>query len=298
MDLDLRKLRYFVAVAEELHFGRAADRLHIAQPVLSRQIRALEDELRVELLLRDRRGTALTAAGRQLLEEARPLLVSAEALHTRVAAAARDEPSFTVGFMPGITVTSAVQVLRSRHPGLEVRMLRTDWTNQVTVLHDARADVSIVRQPIDRVGVETRPLFEEPRLVAVSTGHRLARKESIRIADLAEDHLLQEPDAVPEWREIAVELRSGRREPVPNISSVEEKLELVAGQVGVAVIPASTARFYTRPDVVCIAVEDLGPNRVAIGWLAGRDTALVREFADICAAVLPEHTTSDQVGTP
>jgi DNA-binding transcriptional LysR family regulator len=289
MDLDLRKLRYFVAVAEELHFGRAADRLHIAQPVLSRQIRALENELHVELLLRDRRGTALTSAGQQLLEDARPLLISAEALQRRVSAAGRGERSFTIGFMPGITVTSAVQVLRSRHAGLDVRLLRTDWTNQVEVLRDARADVSIVRLPIDRVGIETRPLFEEPRVVAVATSHRLANKESIRIADLAEDHLLQDPDAVPEWREIAVELRRGQRPPVPSINSVEEKLELVAGEVGIAVIPASTARFYTRLDVVCIAVEDLGPNRVALGWLAGRDTALIREFADVCAAVLPEH---------
>jgi DNA-binding transcriptional LysR family regulator len=276
-------------VAEELHFGRAAARLHIAQPVLSRQIRALEDELRVELLLRDRRGTALTAAGEKLLEEAGPLLTSAEALHRRVTAAARGEPTFTVGFMPGITVTSAVQVLRSRHEELDVRLLRTDWNNQVTVLHEARADVSIVRLPIDNAGLETRPLFDEPRLAAVSARHRLANKESIRIADLAEDHLLQEPDAVPEWREIAIELRTGQRRPVPAINSVEEKLELVAGQVGIAVIPASTARFYTRPDVVCIAVEDLAPNRVALGWLAGRDIALIREFAEICAAVLPEH---------
>ena len=289
MDIDLRKLRYFVAVAEELHFGRAAERLHIAQPVLSRQIRALEAELGVELFERDRRGTALTAAGRRLVEDAGPLLTSAEALRRRVRAAALGGGSFTIGFMPGITVTSAVQVLRGRHPHLDVRLLRTDWHNQVQVLHEARADVSIVRLPIDTRGLDTRPLFSEPRVVALAAGHRLAGKESVRITDLAEDHLLQDPDAVPEWRDIAVELRTGQRRAVPAIHSVEEKLELVAGRAGIAVIPASTARFYTRPDVVTVPVQDISPNRVSLAWLAGRATPLLREFGEAASALLPEH---------
>ena len=88
MDIDLRKVRYFIAVAEELHFGRAAERLHIAQPALSRQVRALEDELNSQLFVRDRRHTELTAAGQQLLEDARPLLANADALRRRVGRAA------------------------------------------------------------------------------------------------------------------------------------------------------------------------------------------------------------------
>src|ERR1700679_235385 len=97
VDLDLRKVRYFVAVAEELHFGRAAQRLHIAQPVLSRQIRALEAELGAQLFERDRRHTELTASGQQLLQEARPLLANADGLRQRVG---RAPDTFTVGFMP------------------------------------------------------------------------------------------------------------------------------------------------------------------------------------------------------
>ena len=117
--LETRELRYFVAVAEELHFGRAAERLHIAQPVLSRQIRALEDESRAQLFLRTKRATELTAAGRQLLDDARPLLASADATQRRVALAARGSKTFTIGFMPGLTVTEAVRGFGQAHPDLE-----------------------------------------------------------------------------------------------------------------------------------------------------------------------------------
>src|SRR3954452_20585446 len=98
MDLDLRKLRYFAAVADHLHFGRAADELHIAQPVLSRQIRALEQDLGASLFTRDRHGVTLTDAGRQLLADATPLLASAHAVRRRVTAAARGSRRLMVGF--------------------------------------------------------------------------------------------------------------------------------------------------------------------------------------------------------
>ena len=190
MDVDLRKLRYFLAVAEELHFGRAAERLHIAQPVLSRQIRVLEGELGAELFMRDRRHTVLTPAGEELLHEAGPLLASADALLRRVRAAGEGVTRFTIGFMPGITLTPVVRLLRERHSGLDVRMLRTGWHDQVEVLHDARADIGIVRLPIDPAGLEVRPLYTEPRLAVVASTHRLAGKQSIHVADLAADHLL------------------------------------------------------------------------------------------------------------
>jgi DNA-binding transcriptional LysR family regulator len=122
----------------------------------------------------------------------------------------------------------------------------------------------------------------------LASTHRLAGKEAIHVADLAADHLLQDPDAVPEWRDIAVELRTGERRPVPPIHSVEEKLELVAGSQGIAVIPASTANFYTRSGVVAIPVEDLGPNHVAAAWPTGQTTALIEEFVEAATTLLPE----------
>ncbi len=285
MDVDLRKLRYFVAVAEELHFGRAAERLHIAQPVLSRQIRALEDELRAQLFLRTKRSTELTPAGRQLLDDARPLLASAEAVRRRVAQAARGPKTFTVGFMPGITVTPAVRAFAAAHPDLEVEVIRTTWDDQVDVLHDGRADVSIVRLPIDQAGLSLRPLFEEPRVAMVPSDHRLAGKPMIEITDLADEHLLQDPDAVPEWRDIAVELRRGRPKPVTAYRSVEEKLEHVAAGRGVSIIPLSVASYYQRPDVAVVPVSELATNKVALAWIASRRSRLLYDFADLATTV-------------
>ncbi|WP_344870833.1 LysR family transcriptional regulator [Allokutzneria multivorans] len=287
MDFDLRRLRYFVAVAEELHFGRAAERLHIAQPALSRQIRALEDELKTALFVRNRRTTVLTAAGDQLLTDARDLLAAAEAAHRRVTAAAEAKPMLTIGFMPGIVVTPAVRVLARHLPDVTVQLLRTSWHDQVKVIQDGRVDVSIVRLPVDQRGLTVRPLFTEPRVVMVPTGHRLAGKETVSVTELADEHLLQDPDAVPEWRDIALELRKRNRPEVPRINSVEEKLELVAAGAGISVLPLSTATFYTRQDVICIPVEDIGPNQVCLAWLATRRSPLIDAFVDAAASLVP-----------
>jgi DNA-binding transcriptional LysR family regulator len=280
VDVDLRKLRYFVAVAEHLHFGRAAEELHIAQPVLSRQIRALEGELKVSLLVRDRRSTSLTPAGEQVLADGRPLLAAAEAMRRRAVRAARGTEVFTVGFMPGLIVTGPVRELARRHPGLDVEVLRTGWDDQVEVLHDGRADVGYVRRPADERGLTVRPLLSEPRVVVLPAGHRLAGKDSVDLADLAGERLLQDPAAVPEW--------PARPDPaqraLPVVRTVEEKLEYVAAGHGVVVLPLSTATFYTRQDVTHLPVRGLPPNQVCLAWPADRGSTLVEEFASIALA--------------
>ena len=285
MDLDLRKIRYFMAVAAELNFGRAAQQLHIAQPVLSRQIRALESELGVQLFVRDRRRTELTPAGEALYADAGPVLAGAEALRRRVGRAARGTDSFTVGFMPGLIVTGAVRALTAAHPQLRVEVLRTSWADQVEVLRDGRADVSCVRLPVDRRGLKVVPLFEEPRVVVLPTGHRLADKDELHLADLADETLLQPHGAVPEWQALTGDTAPAASG-VPAPAAVEEKLEHVAAGRGVVILPASTAGFYQRPDVLAAAVADLGPTRVALAWDASRRSRLIAEFAALAAVHL------------
>jgi DNA-binding transcriptional LysR family regulator len=286
VDLDLRKVRYFVAVAEHLNFGRAAQELHIGQPVLSRQIRALEQELKVRLFERDKRATRLTPAGEALLDDARALLAGADAARRRVRDIAAGERVFTVGFMPGLIVTSAVREFSRRHPEVTVEVLRTDWTNQTDLIHDGTVDVGYLRMPVDQRGLSIEPLLSEPRAAAVPAGHRLAGKEAITVADLAAEHLLQDPNAVPEWRDIAVELRDGRPPGrIPPLLTVEEKLEHVAAGHGIVVLPMSTAMFYTRPDVSHVPVSDIAPNQVCLAWDSMRRSALIRDYVAIARTV-------------
>jgi DNA-binding transcriptional LysR family regulator len=280
VDLDLRKVRYFVAVAEELHFGRAAERLHIAQPVLSRQIRALEDELKVRLFARDRRATALTPAGEQLLADALPLLAAASAARRRLTRAS--DRTFTIGFMPGLIVTGAVRELSRRHPDLSVEVVRTGWDDQVTVIHDGRVDVGYVRLPIDRRGLEVRDLIAEPRVAVLPADHPYAGRDALELAELAGERLLQAPEAVPEWHQ-APDTPQTPGETPPVIRTVEEKLEHVAAGRGVVVLPLSTATFYTRPDIVHVEIAGIGPNQICLAWDAARRSRLIEEFAAIAA---------------
>jgi DNA-binding transcriptional LysR family regulator len=284
MDLDLRKLRYFVAVAEHLNFTRAAEDLHVAQPVLSRQIRALEHDLGAELFLRDKQRTILSAAGSQLLEDAPALLGAAAAARRRVAVAGRGDHSFTIGFMPGLTITEPVRALRSTHPHLQVNVVRTGWENQVSFILDGRIDVGYTRLPINESGLEVVPLFEEPRVAILPQGHPLAGASSLTIGQLAQEHLLQDPSAVPEWATIAAEMR---RAPHPDhlaIRTVEERMEMVAGGQGILILPRTAGRFYRRSDLVVTDVTDLAPNRVALAWDAARSAPIFAEFAALAVA--------------
>jgi DNA-binding transcriptional LysR family regulator len=282
MDLDLRKLRYFLAVAEDLSFTRAAQRLHITQPVLSRQIRALETQLRVQLFVRDSTGTSLTPAGHLLLAEGSTLASGAEGLVTRLERIAAGTNIFTVGFMPGLTVTAPVRALAASHPDVEVLVLRTTWLDQVDVLHDGRVDVGYVRMPIDTVGLHTEYLFSEPRLAAVPLGHRLADRDAVRLAELGGENMLQHPSGIPEWQGILAD----RTEEAPDLTgmefySVEEKLEAVAAGRGISVLPESTARYYNRPDIAYLPITDIPDNEVRLAWAANRRSPLIAQFAEL-----------------
>ncbi|MBB5938961.1 LysR family transcriptional regulator [Streptomyces zagrosensis] len=278
MDLDLRKLRYFVAVADQLHFSRAADELHIAQPVLSRQIRALEQDLGAPLFTRDRHGVALTDAGRQLLADSGPLLASAQAVRRRVTAAARGSQRLTVGFRAGIPVIPAARAFEARHPDVVVDVQRIEWGDQATMLLDGRIDVGYVRLPIDEVGLRVTPLYTEPRVAVLPASHRLAGKEEVTEADLADEPLVwhADPSTQP------------TRRPHPNagylVRGVDETLEHVAAGRGISFLARSATVFYSHPDISYVPIPDLAPDQVCLAVAATHASPVVDDFVTAAQA--------------
>ena len=272
MDLDLRKLRYFAAVADRLHFGRAAEELHIAQPVLSRQIRALEQDLGALLFTRDRHGVALTDAGRQLLADAGPLLASAHAVRRRVSAAASGKRRLMVGFRAGIAVIPAARAFEDLHSDVVVDVQRIEWDDQAPMLLDGRVDVGYVRLPIDETGLRVTELYTEPLMVVLPAGHRLAGKEEVSEADLAGEPLVwhADPSTQPTRRPLP---DSGLR-----VRGVEEKLEHVAAGRGISFVGRSETVFYSRPDISYVPIPELAPEQVCLAMAASRTSPMVEDF--------------------
>jgi DNA-binding transcriptional LysR family regulator len=266
MDLDLRKVRYFVAVAELLNFGRAAERLHIAQPVLSRQIRALEKDLDASLLERDSHGVTLTAAGRQLLDDAQHLLAGADATRRRVHRAARGPRRLVVGFRAGVVVTRAVRAFGATHPDVEVQARRVEWDDQEDLILDGTVDVAYLRRPIREQGLRLLPMFTEARVAMLPAEHLLAGKQDLAMADLDAEPRLRYVDAGPDD---------------PPIRTIEEKFERVAAGHGITLVPQSVAEQYSRPDITYVPVRDAEPDQVFLAWEADRRPPLIAAFVAV-----------------
>jgi len=149
MDLNLQRARCFQAVAEELHFGRAAERLHLAQPAVSRHIKVLEAELGVTLFQRTSRQVALTHSGRLFLKDITPVLADADAAIRNARRSSRGEQTLIVGFMAGTTAAAAVRETLRSHTKATIEIRQLEWTNQAAALRDGTVDVALVRLPID-----------------------------------------------------------------------------------------------------------------------------------------------------
>jgi DNA-binding transcriptional LysR family regulator len=255
-ELDLRKLRYFLAVAHHLNFGRAAEELLLAQPALSRAIRSLETDLGVTLFERDHHKVTLTPPGAVLVREAETLLARAAAARRHVQAASRSANTLTVGFRPGIIITDVVRQFTNEHPHTAVNAIRIEWDEQHAAVADGRVDVAWIRTPIADADLVISPLFVDPEVVALPAAHRLTGRDSLSLADLAHEPMLRY-DGAPEHKAGGSSARRG-------IRTMEEKLEAVALGHGLALVPATAADYYQRPDIAYRPVTGAPPYQVAL----------------------------------
>ena len=284
-DLDLRLVRYFVAVAERRHFGRAAADLRIAQPSLSRQVRRLEQQLGTRLLDRTSQGTRLTEAGEVFLLRAKALLRSAAQAAAATRAAA--QPSrVTIGFTSGLIITPAVRELRHQHPDAEVHAMHLPWNEPRDALLEHRADAVVTRLPIRTDGLHVTILYDEPRVLLVPRSHRLAGKESVTLDDIADEPMPRLPDAAwnSYWR---IDPRpDGTPAPDgPLVNAVEDKLELIAAGQAVAIVSAGLRADSLHPDLTTVTLVDVDPSHVVLATRAsdrGRLVAAFRKIAKDC----------------
>jgi DNA-binding transcriptional LysR family regulator len=280
--LDLRLVEYFIAVAEELHFGRAAERLHIAQPSLSQQIRRLESQLGVALLERNSRNVRLTNAGEAMLREGRKLMSQARhaARATRAAGAAR----LTVGFYGSAASALLPDVLRAfgeRHPSLAVSVRELLFGSLGDVL-DGDVDVAFTRLREGQTELAVEILAEEPRMVALPSTHRLAARDSLTFADLSDERFIVNPVTPsddPPQRWIAEQRRRGLPGRIAaETASIQEILTLVGAGRGVCLVPSAVAASYPRADVAYVAVADAEPAAVSLARRPGRIDPVVEAF--------------------
>ena len=264
-------MRCFTVVAEELHFGRAAAVLHLAQPSLSRHVRRLERELGVRLFDRTTQGTRLTEAGEAFLPRAEALLRSAAEVAAHVRAAA--EPSrVVIGYMTGFIVTPAVRALRGRCPDADVHSRFLAWGEVPSALLERRVDVVVSRLPFPTEGLSVTVLYEEPRVLLIPVGHRLAGKEYVTLDDIADEPVprFSDEEFNAFWR---VDPRpDGRPAPDgPLVRHLEDKLELVAAGEAVSLAPAGAVKKGLRPDLTTVPVEGVAPIQVVLATRAGEE---------------------------
>jgi DNA-binding transcriptional LysR family regulator len=268
--LDLRLVEYFVAVAEELHFGRAAARLHIAQPSLSQQIRRLEEQLGVTLLERTSRRVELTPAGEALLREGRTTVNHARRAVQAVRAAAHER--ITVGFYGSAAselLPQALSAFAERHPGIEVTV-RELLMGSVAEILDGRVDVAFTRLLPEQTEVEVEVIAHEPRVAALPAAHPLATRGSLKFADLRHESFIVNPAVrgdgpPPRW--LAEQHRHGLPGRVAaQAASVQEILTLVAAGRGVCLVPSPVAHHHPRGDVAYVPVSDAAPAVLSLAW--------------------------------
>ncbi len=246
--MELRHLRYFIAVAEELHFTRAAQRVGIAQPPLTFQIKALEKELGVQLFDRQPGRVSLTAPGRVYLEEARAILEHIKVAALRCQLSAQEMVGrISVGFTESASfraeVTGALHQYRSLYPRVDMSLEESRTGPLVEALRQGRVDVAFVRLPVGAdEGIRFLPVSIEPMVVVVPNGHRLAERKQVRLEDLRDEPFVLYPrttrDGLPEMVVAACEARGFSPKVVQATPQISSTINLVASGLGVSVVPA------------------------------------------------------------
>ncbi|MGY2746840.1 LysR substrate-binding domain-containing protein [Arthrobacter sp. UYCu723] len=290
--MELRHLRYFVAVAELLHFGQAAERLHMAQPPLSQQIRALEAEIGVELLARTTRNVSLTPAGAVFYDDALRILKSVDEAVDRVKRFGDGQlGGLRVGFTGSASyrqLPEFVRIVKAEMPGVSLDIHTEMLTpEQEEALANSELDVAFLRPPTRTPGISSRLVGREPLVLIVSAQHRLSRRESVSMAELRDEGFIMYPagsGSVVNDAVVHACLKAGfvvRSE--HEATKTSTVLSLVAGGLGVALVPDSV-RSFRLDGVAFVAVDDAPMIDLALAWRENDPLPLLARLLEVLAS--------------
>ncbi|MBO0739214.1 MAG: LysR family transcriptional regulator [Alphaproteobacteria bacterium] len=289
--MELRHLRYFVAVAEELHFRRAAERLGIAQPALSQQIQQLENEIEVLLFHRLTRGVELTDAGKALLDDARAILARIEQAKAKAQQVARgDQGMIRIGFTGAASfnplVPAIIQDYRTRFPGIAVTLVENPSSHLVDAVREGRVDAAFVRSPdAETTDLVAYPMLEEEMLIALPSGHVLAAENAPVLESLAREPFILFPRASSPGLYDAIVSACQRAGFTPNIvqlaPEVSSAVNLIAAGHGVSIVPASMQQMHP-PGVAYRPIRGDAPRApLSLAHRSNESSAAVRNLVGL-----------------
>ena len=302
--MELRRLRYFVVVAEEQNFSRAAERLRMAQPPLSDQIKRLEKELGVRLFDRTSRGARLTAAGRLLLVEARRILAQVDRTSEMVRRVGNGEVGrLTLGFVPSASnavLPPLLREFRERYPDVQLFLQEMNPDRLVQGLYEGSIDASFFYLPFEDATLAHRPVSREPLVVALPETHALSGEEEVDLRDLAgEPFVLPARYGMPglhgQVMEACRESGFAPEAVQKEVWLMQTIVGLVAGGLGVALVPASLRNFL-RKGVVYRTVRGLSPTvEMGVAWRREEESPVLHAFlnvvGEVCCDEKPETLT-------
>jgi DNA-binding transcriptional LysR family regulator len=295
VSVELRHLRAFVAVAEELNFTRAAERLHLAQQALSSQIRQLEERIGVSLLTRTTRKVELTLAGDVLLEHARAVLAATERAVAAARAAGGAAQVLTLGLVVPVdreVFRPALDLFAERHPEVEVRALFGEVLDPTGGLRAGQSDAALVVGAFDRSGLDMIPLWSDPRGLAMSASHELAAKAEVSIEEMIAQPTFDFPAQDKVFREywMAINHRGGRPPRlVAQFKSMDGLLEAVRGGLGVNLIRERIVdSLGPNSGVVFRPVAGLEPADVLLAWRSGDEREAITDLIAAARETFPD----------
>lgn len=293
MELELRHLRYVVAVADTLNFSRAAEQLRISQPALSARVKAIERHLDVALFQRTTRSVSLTEAGARFAERAREILrrMTDAEQECRQAGHGRQLRVGFYGVAAGALTAAIVDRFRSENSRVEVELRRYGWEDPSAGLQNRDVQLAFVRPPFRSRGLRLLPLLSERRVAGLPADHPYAGRESVDVAELLDEAVIVRRTPDPVWAEFwyAGAVRGDRPAPrLVEVGDIDEELLAVAGGRAITLTTAAAADYFPRPGVAYVPLTGLPVSRVALAWHSDETDPVCLAFIDAARHVVAQ----------